>query len=54
MTALLASPWLAVVLAVISLAAVAAGAVAGAAWDATTTAVRRRYTPTGAHRRCNP
>lgn len=51
MTALLASAWGAPVLAVTSLALVAAGAGLGATWDRATTAIRRHTAPTGAHRR---
>jgi hypothetical protein len=55
-TALLGSPWLAPVLAVVSLAAVAAGAALGATWDHTTETLRHavdayRTPPTGARRR---
>lgn len=63
--AVLASPWGAVVLAVLALAALVAGAALGAVWDRATAAAGRRIdrtrrayaayheTPTGVHR-CAP
>jgi hypothetical protein len=48
--ALLASPWGAPALAAGSLAAVAAGAALGAAYDHLADATRARLTPTGEHR----
>jgi hypothetical protein len=53
-SAFLAGPWLAPAAALVSLAAVAAGAALGATVDRLTAAARSYLTPDGSHRRCNP